>query len=75
VHVLHYAVERRTPDIDIVEDVLPLSNLKLGLRAEARPRQVSLAPQRQSLKFDYADGYAQVVIPEVRGHQMVVFEV
>jgi len=74
VHVLHYAAERRTPDIDIVEDVIPLVNLKLALRTDQRPRQAYLAPQRQSLKFDFADGYAQVVVPEVRGHQMVVFE-
>jgi hypothetical protein len=74
VHVLHYPAERRTPDIDIVEDVIPLSNLKFGLRLDQRPRQVYLAPQRQSLKFDYADGYAQVVVPSVTGHQMVVFE-
>jgi hypothetical protein len=74
VHVLHYAAERRTPDIDIIEDVIPLFNLKLALRADQRPRQVYLAPQRQSLKFDLANGYAEGVIPEVRGHQMVVFE-
>jgi hypothetical protein len=74
VHVLHYAAERRTPDIDIVEDIIPLVNLKLALRMEQRPRQVYLAPQRQSLKVDYADGYAQVVVPTVNGHQMAVFE-
>jgi len=74
VHVLHYAAERRAPDIDIVEDVVPLVNLKLALRLGERPRQVYLAPQRQSLKFDYADEYAQVVVPAVDGHQIVVFE-
>lgn len=74
VHVLHYAAERRTPDIDIVEDVLPLVDLKLALRAEKRPTQVYLAPQRRALKFDYAEGYTRVVVPRVEGHQMVVFE-
>jgi hypothetical protein len=75
VHVLHYPAERRCPDLDIVEDVIPLSNLRIALRMESRPTRVYLAPQRQSLKFDYADGYAQVVVPSVEGHQMVVFEV
>ena len=74
VHVLHYTPERRAPNLDIVENVIPLFNLKLALRLAARPRQVYLAPQRQALKADYQDGYAQVVIPSVEGHQMVVFE-
>jgi len=43
-------------------------------RQRQKPRQVYLAPQRQSLKFDYNGGYASVVIPTVHGHQMVVFE-
>jgi len=74
VHLLHYPAERRCPDLDIVEEVIPLSNIKLGLRMEKAPAKVYLAPQRQSLKCDFANGYAQVVVPTVQGHQMVVFE-
>ena len=74
VHFLHYAAERRTPDIDIVEDVIPIVNVPLSLRLDQRARQVYLAPQRQNLKFDFADNYARVVVPEIRGHQMVVFD-
>ena len=74
VHLLHYPAERRCPDLDIVEDLIPLSNVKLGLRMDKPPQRVYLAPQRQSLKCDYASGYAQVVVPSVQGHQMIVFE-
>jgi len=74
VHVLHYPAERRCPDLDIVEDVIPLTNLKLALRIEQRPARVYLAPQRQSLKFDYSGGYAQVLVPIAQGHQMIAFE-
>jgi hypothetical protein len=35
---------------------------------------VYLAPQRQSLPFEFNNGYASAVIPLVNGHQMVVFE-
>jgi Hypothetical glycosyl hydrolase 6/Beta-galactosidase trimerisation domain len=75
VHLLHYPAERRTPDIDIVEDVIPLFQVKLALRTERRPQRVYLAPQRTSLNFDYSGGYARTVVPSVFGHQMVVFEV
>jgi len=72
--VLHYPAERRAPDLDIVEEAIPLSNVKISLRMDQKPIRVYLAPQRQSLKLDYNGGYANIVIPSVQGHQMVVFE-
>ena len=74
VHVLHYPAERRAPDLDIVEEAIPLSNVKISLRMDQQPKQAYLAPQRQSLKLDYHSGYANIVIPSVQGHQMAVFE-
>ncbi len=74
VHVLHYPATRRAPDLDIVEEAIPLSNVKIALRMESKPLRVYLAPQRQSLPFEFNNGYASAVIPLVNGHQMVVFE-
>jgi hypothetical protein len=74
VHVLHYPAERRCPDLDIVEDIIPLSDVKLALLMSQRPARVYLAPQRKTLRFDYDSGYAMVAVPSVEGHQMVVFE-
>ena len=74
VHILNYVPQRRAPNLDIVEDVIPLINLKLALRLDAPPKQVYLAPQRQSLKSEFRDGYAHTVVPSVEGHQMIVFE-
>ena len=74
VHVLHYPASRRAPDLDIVEEAIPLANVKIALRADKAPVRVYLAPQRQSLKFEFTNGYADVVVPLVDGHQMVVFE-
>lgn len=73
-HLLHYVAERRTPDIDIIEDVIPLMDVTLSVRVGDHPSRVYLAPQEQPLHWRYADGMATVVVPEVRGHQMVVFE-
>ncbi|HEX5481235.1 MAG TPA: hypothetical protein VFZ08_01260, partial [Terriglobia bacterium] len=74
VHVLHYPAERRAPDLDVVEDVIPLARVRLALRMEHSPSRVYLAPQKEDLKLSYAEGYAHVIVPEVNGHQMVVFE-
>lgn len=74
VHLLHYPAERRGTDLDVVEDVIPLFNIPLSLKSDRRPRQVYLAPQLSALPWKYEGGYVEVVVPEVRGHAMVVVE-
>lgn len=73
VHLLQYCPERRA-NIDIVEDIVPLFNIPLSLRAEHEPKRVYLAPEGTEIPFTCADGYIHVQIPEIRGHTMVVFD-
>lgn len=74
VHLLYYVPERRTPDLDIVEDILPLHNLELSLALDSAPHRAYLAPEDTPLDFNWRDGRAHVRVPEVRGHSMVVLE-
>lgn len=74
VHLLHYPAERRGVDLDIVEDVIPLSNIPLSLKLAQNPSQVYTAPDLHPLKVVYENGYASVTVPSVVGHAMVVFE-
>lgn len=73
-HVLYYVPERRTRDIDIIEDVVTLPDVPLHVRTGRLPEAVYLAPQRQRLNWAYDAGITSIGIPELRGHQMVVFE-
>jgi hypothetical protein len=75
VHILSYIPERRGPDLDIVEDVIPLRDIEISLRAGAAPSAAYLAPENRPLRMEFRDGYARVVVPQVTGHQMVVFDV
>ena len=74
VHLLNYAPERRAKDIDIVEDIVPLANVPVSLRVDRQPRFVSLAPTGEGLIFTGRGDRVDVVVPELRGHAMVVFE-
>lgn len=74
VHLVHYIPERRTPELDIVEDVIPLNDVMVSVRMNANPKRVYLAPSGQGLRSEYSGGYAKVNVPRVEGHQMVVFE-
>ena len=73
-HVLSYVAERRTPQIDIIEDVVPLHDVRLKLRPGFRPARVYEAPSSAPLPFEWVDGVVSVRLPKVAGHAMVVVE-
>jgi len=74
VHLLYYPAERRAKDLDLIEDIVPLADVAVSLRAAKAPKAVYLAPERTALAFEYAGGRVHVRVPEVRGHAMVVVE-
>ena len=73
-HVLSYAAERRTPQIDVIEDVVALHDVRLKLRAGYKPARVYEAPSSAALAYEWKDGVVSVTIPRVEGHAMVVVE-
>lgn len=73
-HVLAWTPERRTEHLDVIEDEVHLFDLRASLALGKAPGRVTLAPSGQSLRFSFANGRVNFTIPEVRGHQMVVFE-
>ena len=74
-HLLHYIPQRRTPALDIVEDVIPLHDLPLSVKTPSRPRRVYMAPQLVDLPFEWDGRYASCVLPRLDGHQLVCYEV
>jgi hypothetical protein len=73
VHVLHYPLTRRAPDIDIIEEPGLLADLQLSVRV-ARPTEVRLAPSNETNPFTYANGYAKFRLSRVLGHQAIAIE-
>jgi len=72
VHLLHYIPERRGLDFDVIEDVIPLYNVQIAIRADKPIGQMYLAPSMQELKYTHHDGYYHVTLPVIDGHAMVV---
>ncbi|HZS87715.1 MAG TPA: alpha-amylase family protein [Chloroflexota bacterium] len=73
-HVLHYLPQRRTPDLDLLEDVIPLHDVEIAIRSGWTPRAAYLAPERQALEVAAQGAYATVRVPRVNGHAMIVLE-
>jgi len=73
VHLLAYAPQRRTQQLDIVEDPLLVKDLQLSLRLAQAPRAVFLQPGNVTVPCRYRSGRAEVTVPEFSGHAMLVF--
>ncbi len=70
-HLLHYVHQRRGHVLDVIEDVLPLHNVEISIRAENPPQAVRLVPEKQDLAFTYEQGYVRFNVPKVNGYQIV----
>ncbi len=70
VHLLHYIPIRRS-QIDIIEDVIPIYNVGLSIRADQLVKSVKLAPSDDAVEYEVADGRLRFNVPEVIGHQMI----
>ena len=74
-HILHYIPERRYDGIDTIEDVIPIYQVNLKVKLPKRPVRVYLAPSQKDLPFNTDGEFTEVVVPQVVGHEMVVFEI
>jgi hypothetical protein len=71
VHVLHYIHQRRGQGLDVIEDVLPLHDVTLSVRAARRPESVLLLPDEQPVEWEWQDGYVRLTLPRVDGYAVV----
>jgi len=74
VYLLSYCPQRRTPNLDIVEEACLVRNVPLSVRLPRPPKTVRCQPDGEALPFVYRGGRADTVVPEICGHRMVVFE-
>ncbi len=71
VHLLHYIHQRRGRVLDVIEDVLPLHEVEISIRADRRPAEVLLVPENQPAAWSWEAGYVRMRVPVVNGYQIV----
>ncbi|MBI5667649.1 MAG: beta-galactosidase trimerization domain-containing protein [Chloroflexi bacterium] len=74
VHVVCYHPRRTMQPIQHVDQSWQTAGLSFGLRAEAAPRRVYLAPEGTPVEYRYQGGIVQVELPPVGAHTVVVIE-
>lgn len=71
-HALYYAPVRRSKRMDILEDVVPLRNVTVSLSGLGKEVvSAQLAPGGGPVPLEKTEHGVRLVIPEIRGHQMV----
>lgn len=71
VHLLHYIPERLSQTIDVIEDVIPLHDVRLSLRVPGRVNEVQLVPEMRVIDFQSVGERIEFTIPRINGHQVV----
>ena len=69
-HLLHYIPERRGQDFDVIEDIIPLFEVKISVRVPKKVKEVVCVPEGKALKFEQKDR-VEFVLPKLTGHQMI----
>ena len=57
---------------EVIEDIVPLYNVECKIKCDKKPSEILIVPDGKALEFEYTDGYARFVVPEVNIHAMIV---
>jgi hypothetical protein len=55
----------------VIEDVIPLHDVRVSVRTARRPDAVRLVPEEVPVEWAWDDGYVRINVPYVNGYQMV----
>ena len=73
-HLLYATPVRRGERIEIIEDIVPLYDVRVTVRPPQPVKRVYLAPQMQELPFDRTGDAVSYTVPKLECHQMVVLD-
>jgi hypothetical protein len=71
VHLLHYIPERRSQYIDIIEDVIPLDDVRVSVRVPGTVTGVACVPEAAPLTYRQVGDRVEFTLPKLVGHQMI----
>lgn len=74
VHLVNYFVQKRTAQMVHNEELTPIHNIVVRVRADSPPRRVTIQPQNMTAEWSYQDGQVIARVPELLIHTMIVIE-
>ena len=74
VHLLFAHTTVRGKGIEVIEDAVPLHDVKVAVRLDKAPSTVYLAPEGDAIPFEWDGARAVFTVPKVVLHQMIAIE-
>ncbi len=71
IHTLFAHTTLRGKNVEVIEDIVPLHNIKCRIRCNKKPSSIKLVPSGTPLAFTYNNLIAEFEIPEIMIHQMI----
>ncbi|MFE5318736.1 beta-galactosidase trimerization domain-containing protein [Paenibacillus sp. NPDC056579] len=73
-HLLYATPVKRGSGVEVIEDIVPLYDVRVTLKLDKPVKRAYLAPQMEELPIDEANGSVSYTVPKLECHQMVVLE-
>ncbi len=70
-HLLFAHTTVRGTNTEVIEDTVPLYDVKCSVKCDKKPSRITLVPENDGLEFNFVDGRAEFTVPCVNIHQMV----
>lgn len=73
-HSLYATPIKRGEGIEVIEDIIPVYNIKAEIKTDKKINKVYLAPSMAEIPYENADGKITFTIPEIECSQMTVLD-
>lgn len=73
-HLLYASPVKRGNGIEVIEDILPVYEVKVSVKVPHTVRKVYLAPQMEEITFKREGDTVSYMVPKMECHQMVVLQ-
>jgi hypothetical protein len=70
-HLLYAVPVRRGRGVEVIEDIVPLFDIRVEIRRRRRPTRITLVPSGPELDFSYEADVLCFTVPRLECHQMV----
>lgn len=70
-HLLFATPAKRGGGVEVIEDLVPLADVRVAVRRASAPATVRLAPEGAVIPHSYAEGRVSFTVPRLLCHQMV----
>lgn len=71
IHALHYIPVKRSNKMEIIEDVIPLHNIKFSINLPNKITGIKLVPSGCKLEYFEKEGRIKFELAQLNGHEMI----